>query len=414
MDECGNVVTHEQLITVIDTTGPVVTVDHPDLVGVPSGSTLTYDCSDLVNLMDAPATAIDNCVDEPLEVNFMEMTEIGDCEVDGFIIRMDCCWKATDPCGNQSEYCVTVIITDTEAPVLSGVPADVTINLANGDTVPDVADVTATDACADPELSFIETQEALDCGYVLTRTWLAEDDCGNSSFQSQTITVNDICDCPDIVINEVIVVDSDCNNDNGSISITTDLSENIYDFILLPNYGNQNEVGNVVTDLPPGSYLMIVNLPNVDECDEKIYFNIEENGCADVVDVALADGATEYCIDESVFNIDGVITSSSFCNAGDAGTVLASNLDDNCMTLTAADGFEGLSPDQICVINCFNGSTTDCDTTYLNLTVTPLVQPCALELSAVQTANDLCGFSVGSVGFTVVGGEGPFLFCNSN
>ena len=409
-DECGNVVTHEQLITVIDTVGPVVTVDHPDLVGVPSGSTITYDCSELVNLMDAPATAIDACVDEPLEVNFMEMTEIGDCATDGFILRLDCCWKAEDPCGNQSEYCVTVVITDTEAPILSGVPADVTIDLANGDTVPEVADVTATDACADPELSFIETQDALDCGYTITRTWLAEDDCGNSVFQTQIITVNDICDCPNIVIEQVIIVDSDCNNNNGSISITTELSENIYDFILLPNYGNQNDVGNVVTDLPPGSYLMVVNLPNVDDCDEKIYFNIEENGCADELNVALADGATDYCIDESVFNIDGTITSSSFCNAGNANTVLASNLNDNCLTLTAADGFEGLSPDKICVINCFNGSTTDCDTTFLNLTVTPVIQPCALALSEVQTADDLCGFGIGSVGFSVVGGEGPFTF----
>lgn len=409
-DECGNVVTHEQLITVIDTVGPVVTVDHPDLVGVPSGSTITYDCSELVNLMDAPATAIDNCVDEPLEVNFMEMTELGDCEEDGFILRMDCCWKAEDPCGNQSEYCVTVVITDTEAPILSGVPADVTIDLANGDIVPDVADVTATDACADPELSFIETQEALNCGYILTRTWLAEDDCGNSIFETQVITVNDICDCPDIVIDEVIIVDSDCNNNNGSISITTELSENIYDFILLPNYGNQNELGNVVTDLPPGSYLMVVNLPNVDDCDEKIYFNIEENGCADELNVALADGQTDYCIDESVFNIEGTITSSSFCNAGSENTVIASNLDDNCLTLTAAAGFEGLSPDQICVINCFNGSVTDCDTTYLNVTVTPIDQPCVLALSDVQTANDLCGFNIGSIGFNVVGGEGPFTF----
>ena len=409
-DECGNIVTHEQLISVIDTVGPVITVDHPDLVGVPSGSTITYDCSELVNLMDAPATAIDNCVDEPLEVNFMEMTELGDCEEDGFIIRMECCWKAEDPCGNQAEYCVTVVITDTEAPILTGVPANVTVNLAQGDTVPDVADVTATDACADPELSFIETQEALDCGYIITRTWLAEDDCGNSVFQSQVITVNDVCDCPNIVIDEVIIVDSDCNNNNGSITITTELSENVYDFILLPNYGNQNEVGNVVTDLPPGSYLMIVNLPNVDDCDEKIYFNIEENGCADQVDVALADGQTDYCIDESVFNIEGTITSSTFCNAGSANTVLASDLDENCLTLTAADGFAGLSPDQICVINCFNGSTTDCDTTYLNVTVTPVVQPCALALSEVQTSNDLCGFGIGSIGFSVVGGEGPFTF----
>lgn len=409
-DDCGNVLTHEQTITVIDTVGPVITVDHPDLAGVPSGSTLTYDCSELMNLADAPATAEDNCADGPLDVEFMEMNEFGDCEEDGFIIRMECCWKAEDPCGNQAEYCVTVIITDSQAPVLTGVPADITINLAEGDTVPEPADVTVEDACSDPELIFTETSEALDCGYILTRTWFAEDDCGNTVFQSQIITVNDICDCPDIVVTDVTITEANCNQNNGSISVITELSVNIYDFILLPNFGNANDAGNVVTDLPPGSYLMIVNLPGVEDCDEKIYFDIVAAGCSDELQVNIADGATEYCIDESVLDFEGNITSATLCNAGNANTVSASELNENCLTLTAADGFEGLSPDQICVVTCFNGSTTDCDTTYLNVNVTPVDVPCALGIQDIAVADDFCGLSLGSINFSVVGGEGPLEF----
>ena len=408
-DDCGNVATHEQIITVIDTVGPVITIDHPDLEGVPDGGTIVYDCSELINLMDAPATAEDNC-DNEVEVDFMEMTTLGDCVEDGFIVQLECCWKAADDCGNMSEYCVTVIITDTNNPELVGVPEDITVNLADGDTVPPVADVTATDSCGDAMLSFVADTTSLDCGYVITRTWVAEDECGNTVTDSQVITVNDICDCPDIVVNEVVITNATCNSDNGSIFIDTELSENIYEFILLPNYGTANEIGNEVTDLPPGSYLMIVNLPNVEDCDEKIYFDIVQEGCSDVAEVNIADGATVYCIDEDLLDYEGMITSSFLCDAGNAATVTASDLNDNCLTLTAADGFEGISPDQICVVNCFNGSSTDCDTTYLNVTVTPVISPCALTLQNVQIAPDLCGLALGSISFDVAGAEGPLTF----
>ncbi len=79
--------------------------------------------------------------------------------------------------------------------------------------------------------------------------------------------------------------------------------------------------------------------------------------------------ATEYCIDPSVFDIPGAPTSAGFCNQGNAATVLATNIDNNCLDLVPAAGFTGLSPHLICVVHCFENNFILCDTTYLKVTV---------------------------------------------
>ena len=101
---------------------------------------------------------------------------------------------AEDDCGNMSTRTATLTIEDTTAPVLSGVPGDITVAC---DNIPSVANPTSTDACdADVTISFIEIRTNGTCNdtYTLTRTWEAEDDCGNTSTGTQIITVEDITD----------------------------------------------------------------------------------------------------------------------------------------------------------------------------------------------------------------------------
>lgn len=408
-DACGNVITHQQVITVIDTVAPVVTVTHPDLSLISSGDTLYFDCSELVNFNNAVANATDNCTDE-VDIEFTEVNEIGDCSTDGYIFKMDCCWTATDPCNNSTEFCFTAIIRDTEAPILSGVPDDLVVNLADGDTVPAVANVTATDACADPTLSFTEYQETGDCGYTITRTWTAIDDCGNAVTETQTIVVNDICDCPNIVVTNVNSTNSNCGQNNGTFSVMTSVSPNVYDFVLLPNYGNANAAGNEVTNLPPGSYLMIVSLPGVEDCDEKIYFDIVEEGCTGSLTAEITNAPTTFCIPESAFSIDGVITSTAICNAGNIYEVTATNLDGTCMTLLPTDGFTGTASQTICVTTCFNGSTTNCETTNITVNVTATEVPCELAMQNIQLSTDECGQNTGSISFEVTGAQGALSY----
>ncbi|MCC6459778.1 MAG: HYR domain-containing protein, partial [Saprospiraceae bacterium] len=78
-------------------------------------------------------------------------------------------------------------------PVLAGLPA-ATVNVECSEQVPALAVVTATDNCAAPvdvEISEIEIPGTCPNQYQITRTWTAEDDCGNSTVFTQTITVND-------------------------------------------------------------------------------------------------------------------------------------------------------------------------------------------------------------------------------
>ena len=100
-------------------------------------------------------------------------------------------WTATDECGNTSSAIQFITVQDTTAPELVGVPADETVEC---DAVPEAAIVTATDNCDDDvEVTFLEERIDGECDgcYILTRTWTATDDCGNSTSAIQVITVQD-------------------------------------------------------------------------------------------------------------------------------------------------------------------------------------------------------------------------------
>ena len=175
-DTCGNASSQTQTITVQDTTPPV-------LAGVPGS--VTVECS----AVPAPAspTAIDNCNPAPT-VSFNEARLDGNCPGNYVLKRT---WTAKDACGNTVSLTQTITVQDTKAPVLAGVPADVTVEC---NAVPVPTTVTATDNCDPaPAVSFSEVRVDGNCpsSYVLKRTWTAKDACGNTSSVIQTITVQD-------------------------------------------------------------------------------------------------------------------------------------------------------------------------------------------------------------------------------
>jgi len=173
-DECGNRASQSQVITVIDTQPPV-------LSGVPADATVECDAIP----QPAQVTATDNCSDS--RVDFDERVQPGACAGQSQIVRT---WTATDDCGNQTTQSQTIQVVDTTAPVLSGVPADQTVEC---DSVPQPARVTARDNCSSAAVIFRESTQPGACAgqYVVTRTWTATDACGNQVERSQTITVQD-------------------------------------------------------------------------------------------------------------------------------------------------------------------------------------------------------------------------------
>ncbi|MBI1223637.1 MAG: DUF11 domain-containing protein [Bacteroidetes bacterium] len=177
-DDCGNTGSASQTIIIFDDMPPI-------LSGVPADT--TYDCSTPVPFA-ATVTATDNC-DPDVPVVFSEVIT-GNSSTGCFsIVRT---WSATDDCGNNTSASQTIIVNDNTPPLLSGVPADLTIDC--GTPVPTPANVTASDLC-DANVPVVYNQNingnpATAC-YVMTRTWTATDDCGNSVSASQTITVED-------------------------------------------------------------------------------------------------------------------------------------------------------------------------------------------------------------------------------
>ena len=79
---------------------------------------------------------------------------------------------------------------DSDAPIFTYVPADVTQSCA--DAYPEEMATAIDEGCiADVNLSLEETLESADCGYVLTRTWTAIDAWGNSATATQVVTLED-------------------------------------------------------------------------------------------------------------------------------------------------------------------------------------------------------------------------------
>ncbi|WP_047545987.1 gliding motility-associated C-terminal domain-containing protein [Psychroserpens sp. Hel_I_66] len=183
-DDCGNVTTQIQTITIQDTTAPTFTM--------PADVTLECD-ADLtdVSLTGDVTDEADNC-SENLEATFVDAVAQGDCANESVITRT---WTLTDDCGNVTTQIQTITIQDTTAPTFT-VPADVTLECdADLTDVSLTGDVTnEADNCSENlEATFVDAVAQGDCANesVITRTWTLTDDCGNVTNQIQTITIHD-------------------------------------------------------------------------------------------------------------------------------------------------------------------------------------------------------------------------------
>lgn len=404
-DDCGNMISDSQTIILIDTIAPEISFMHPMLMGISDGDLIVFECDSLINFNEDDATAIDNC-DDDIEITFMEMPEVGVCEDDGFIVRLECCWKAEDDCGNQSQFCIFVEIVDSTSPTLLNVPDDITIDLSVGEFPPGVPNVTAEDNCdLAINVSFMENQvPGLDgCGYTLTRTWMAEDICGNQVVENQMITAIDKCECDDVLINDFAVTNAECNDSNGSIELV--LTGN-YDLQLAPNIGNPT--ANGFDNLPFGSYELTVTDPEFVDCEETLFFDVFQINCKDTLCATITE-PIEICIDSALLDYSGVISSALIIQNGNSQTVLATSMDDECIELLPAPNYLGSSPDLICVELCYNGSPNQCDTTYLKVIVEEPPIVCALDLD-IQIKDPSCLDNDGEIQVSVAGNVGDLTY----
>jgi hypothetical protein len=188
-DGCGNTSQCVQIIIVTDTTSPSIVCP----------ANITVECTASTNPSNTGnATASDNCSPPPV-VTFSDVTAGGACPQERTITRT---FTATDGCGNTSTCTQTIFVDDSIAPAIT-CPANITIE-CNGDTTPgSTGTATSTDNCdASPLVTFSDVTSGGGCpqGFVITRTWVSTDDCGNSNTCIQMITGNDtgapVISCP--------------------------------------------------------------------------------------------------------------------------------------------------------------------------------------------------------------------------
>lgn len=107
-------------------------------------------------------------------------------------ITIDRTWTATEPNSGLTSSCVqTIILQDTQAPVLTGCPTNITLpdNTYTATwTLP-----TATDDCGQPNLTSNYNPGATFPAGTTTVTYTATDACGNSTACSFTVLVTETC-----------------------------------------------------------------------------------------------------------------------------------------------------------------------------------------------------------------------------
>jgi hypothetical protein len=100
-----------------------------------------------------------------------------------------------DVCGNSSSQTQTITVNDQTAPVINSIPSNTTVSCVGDVPSANDAAVSASDNCGGA-VTITHNADVITPGscanrYSIARTYIATDVCGNSSSQTQTITVND-------------------------------------------------------------------------------------------------------------------------------------------------------------------------------------------------------------------------------
>jgi gliding motility-associated-like protein len=175
---------------VIDYSAPVIS-------NLPESLNITVSCSSDVPAIDLNLiSATDNCNGAVTLGYVNDVINSGSCANNFSISRT---YRATDACGNYSDFVQTITIKDTIAPAFS-IPSDITIystaDCSFDSGINETGNVSNfTDNCStDLQASYTDVVSDGPCqgSKIISRTWHLVDGCGNAAAdQIQTITVRD-------------------------------------------------------------------------------------------------------------------------------------------------------------------------------------------------------------------------------
>ncbi|MCB9224541.1 MAG: gliding motility-associated C-terminal domain-containing protein [Crocinitomicaceae bacterium] len=179
-DDCGNFIDVTQVITVNDNIAPTGTAPAP----------VSVQCmADVPAVNTASVTGVsDNCTVNPTVTHISDTPSAGTCP-----ITIDRLYRITDDCGNITDVTQVITVNDNIAPTGTA-PGPITVECAGDVPAANTALVTGvSDNCtANPTVTFIgDASNGGICPEIITRTYEIEDECGNVTTVTQTITVDD-------------------------------------------------------------------------------------------------------------------------------------------------------------------------------------------------------------------------------
>lgn len=184
-DNCGNLETHVQTITVEDNTNPVVNCGvTTDVISTSGGSATLPDYV-------SGSTFSDNCTANGDLVITQNPTAGTSMSAGTYTVDI----TAEDECGNIGSCSVTVTVENNEDITITNSPGDLTLECDESTDPSNTGEATATTSCGAGGLTINYTDNVTSgsCvnAQVIERTWEITDNCGNNETFVQTITVDD-------------------------------------------------------------------------------------------------------------------------------------------------------------------------------------------------------------------------------
>src|SRR5262249_7809710 len=129
-------------------------------------------------------------------------------------------WTAVDQCGNTTNRIQTITVKDTTAPSLT-IPTNLVLECPVNTTTNNTGVATATDGCGSVTISYSDSVSNV-CGgaKVISRTWTAIDQCGNTTNATQVITVRDTL-APSITLPSDVVIECGASTNPSATGTAT-------------------------------------------------------------------------------------------------------------------------------------------------------------------------------------------------
>ena len=188
-DSSGNSASATQIISVIDTTAPVIDQSNDVTVNATSklNNTITLDSISAID----PISDVKITNDAPLYYEFRET-----------IVT----WTATDSSGNSASTTQTITVVDTSAPVLT-IPQNVIIDAVDVNNFVEIGLGSVEDIIDDSPIITNDAPQVFPLGETIV-TWIAIDKFGNSSSTPQIISVQACGNSPSYY-NQIIGTEDD-------------------------------------------------------------------------------------------------------------------------------------------------------------------------------------------------------------